>query len=680
MNRRLGISLLLLGLLSGASCAAFAQANAPLIIEPLLKQHIQSADMVADQLRHFMLQRVPPLVLPSSSKEADTQAAELRTRILSAYYHGWPQNWVNSAPKFEETGVIHAAGYTITKLRYEIVPGFYSAALLYRPEHVSGKLPAILNLVGHGYGGKAVEHDQKRCINQARQGIIALSMDWFDYGELKDPGNAHDFLGLLNLAGYEGPGLFYLEMRRGLDYLYQNADVDRSRIGVTGVSTGGLRTLLLSSLDTRVGPALEVAGTSSLTTTVEHPEYSGDDAEQHLTDMRLDPAQLVAARAPHPTLLIYNAMDECCWRSDTLKQGIYSDLKPFFALYGKPDNLQWYLNQDPGYHNYEIASREVSYKFFDSAFHLDVSSKELPETDADVRSYEDLVVGLPKDNLTILTLAQSLAGKIHHEVPAQHDAQWAQSQRSHLAEITRYRPATVAHAWPVTSAFHDKGVEAQAYRFEFSNGLTATGVLFRLSEVPEPAPTTLLVSDAGMASMRDEVGNDIDRGQRVLVLEPLFFGDNLPSDIAGREAAGAAGYSQILNSLGERPLGLEAAQVTAIVHWLSTYMDHGSPSAITGAPDSQTPAQPVRLVTTGPRSQTIGLVTVALQPELFTGFEARKSIPSLLDVIDRPLTYRDAPELMCRDLYRDFDFNILAAIAAPVPMNLSAAEPQRIFW
>jgi len=676
MIRRLQI---IFFLLSGAS-TMFAQANVSAIIGTLLKQHIQSGELVADQLRHFMLARVSPLVLPSSSKDADVQAAALRTRVLSVYYHGWPEEWVKSAPKFEAVGITRGRGYTITKLRYEIVPGFYSAGLLYRPEHVSGKIPAILNLVGHGYGGKAVEHDQKRCINQARQGIIALSLDWFGYGELAFSGNSHDFLGLLDLAGYEGPGLFYLEMRRGLDYLYEDDDVDRSRIGVTGVSTGGLRTLLLSSLDTRVGPALPVAGFSSLTTTIEHPEYPADDAEQYASDLRLDFAELLAARAPRPTQLIYNAMDDCCFRADIVKQGVYSDIQPFFALYGQPDNLLWHLNLDPGLHNYEIDNREVSYEFFVSAFHMNVSTKELPETDTDVKSYEDLVVGLPKDNLTILSLAQSVSRNIHHEVPAHHDASWARSQRSHLAEVTRYHPVTVTHAWPVVDSTHNKGVEAQTYRFEFSNGLTATGVLFRLSGVPEPTPTTVLIGDAGMASMRDEVGNDIDRGQRVLVLDPLFFGENIPLDAPNQDPTGAPGYSQILNSLGERPLGLEAAQVTAVVLWLSKNLDHGSATPIKAAPASLTTMQPVRLIATGPRSQTVGLVAAALQPELFSGFEARKSIPSLQYVFDHPLTYQDAPELMCLDLYRDFDFNILAAVAAPVPVNLSAIAPQRIFW
>src|SRR6185312_10446900 len=104
----------------------------------------------------------------------------------------------------------------IVKLRYEIVPGFESVALLYEPEHMTGKMPAILDVNGHGDGGKMVEQKQKRCINQARRGILALSIEYLDYGEMDAPGNKHDYATLLDLAGKNGIGIFYLTMRRAL--------------------------------------------------------------------------------------------------------------------------------------------------------------------------------------------------------------------------------------------------------------------------------------------------------------------------------------------------------------------------------------------------------------------------------------------------------------------------------
>ncbi len=111
----------------------------------------------------------------------------MRQHELSVIYHGWPQEWVDAKPKFEKVAEIARPGYRIVKFRYEIVPGFTSTALLYEPEHMTGKMPAILNVNGHGPGGKAVEHKQKRCINQARRGILALSLEWIGMGELSSP-------------------------------------------------------------------------------------------------------------------------------------------------------------------------------------------------------------------------------------------------------------------------------------------------------------------------------------------------------------------------------------------------------------------------------------------------------------------------------------------------------------
>lgn len=676
MNRSvsaiLGTSVLCTALLSSHFASAQATSR---IIEPLLSQHLQSSAVAADELRRFMLQQVPPLTIPATAQQWNAEAAKIRAEELSTIYHGWPKEWIDAPPKFEEIGTIERKGYRIVKLRYEVVPGMESVALLYEPEHLSTRMPAILDVNGHGEGGKAVEQKQKRCINQARRGILALSVEFIGFGELDNPGNGHDNTGLLEMTGHNGMGLFYLAMRRGLDYLYDNPHVDRSRIGITGLSGGGWQTLVLSSLDTRIGPAAAVAGFSSLTTSIEHPEYH--DFEQNAADVRqkYDYAQLDAARAPRPTLLIYNAMDDCCFRADIVKQGVYLDMQPFYDLYGKPDNLQWHQNLNPGTHNYALDSRQIAYAFFNNAFHLNASSQEEADTDAQVLPYSDTIVGgLPKGNVTILSLAQSFAKQIRHEIPADHGAAWQQSQRQLLQQVVRYTPVTLAHAWPI-SATHEKGVESMGYHFEFSNGLSATGVFFRAAEAPENAPAVILIADAGMSALMVDVGNWVNRGRRVLVLDPLFFGENTPGDAGTKDQ-----YEQLLNGTGERPLGLEAAQVNAVIPWLTMNLQHGS--ATVGSPALQAPAHitPVQILTTGLRSETVAGVAVALAPQLFSSFNARQSIPSFAYAFDHPLTYADAPELMCLDLYKDFDLNTLAAIAAPVKVDLNAKPEIRTFW
>jgi dienelactone hydrolase len=644
-------------------------------IDPLLKQPLQSQVLVDQELRQFMLKRVPALPQVSSAENWQKEADRLREHELAVIYHGWPRDWVEAKPQFEKVAEVTRPGYRIVKLRYEIVPGFTSTALLYEPEHMSGKMPAILDVNGHGAGGKAVEHKQKRCINQARRGILALSLEWLGMGELSSPENEHNQIGLLDLAGANGLGLFYLAMRRGLDYLYDDPRVDRTRIGMTGLSGGGWQTMLLSSLDSRVGAAVPVAGFSSLTTAIEHPEYAGD-AEQNAADTRAvaDYAHLMALRAPRPTLLIYNAMDDCCYRAGVVKQGVYSDIQPFFALMGSPGNLQWYENENPGTHNYQIDSREQSYRFFNKEFHLQGNVKEDADTDAEVQTAADLTVGIPGTNLTIVGLARQLAQAIHHDPPAQADAPWVEKQRQQLREVVQFAPVTVTHAWPVSET-NERGLESRGYRFEFSNGLSAPGVLLESTARTQNGGTNLLISDSGRASMLVEAGNDVNRGQRVLVFDPLFFGENIPG--TGGDLSGLA---QMVNTVGARPLGLEAAQVAAVAQWLQADAIDGTatPGARIAAPNQA--MSPLRVVTNGPRGETVALVSAAIMPELYSSIEARHAMASLGDLFTHPPEYHDAPELMCLDLYRDFDFNTLRLIAAPVRIDLAGKDPEPIFW
>jgi dienelactone hydrolase len=284
-------------------------------LKPILSHQVQPSEITEFQLRQYLMSRIPPLHVPATSAQWTAEAKRLRKHLLDdVVFHGWPKEWVEASLKTEDLGVIESGeGYRMRKLRYEIVPGFQSTAILYEPASLAGKVPAILNLNGHtGPPGKSVEYKQKRCINYARQGMLALSLEWLGFGELSQPENEHDFGAHLDLVGSNGLGLFYLAMRKGLDYLYGHPGVDRTRIGVTGLSGGGWQTIVLSSLDERVAVAIPVAGYASLGPDIVHPQDTSE-IEEDATDFRdgQDYTHLTAMRAPRPTLLIFNAEDDC---------------------------------------------------------------------------------------------------------------------------------------------------------------------------------------------------------------------------------------------------------------------------------------------------------------------------------------------------------------------------------
>src|SRR5437762_6368508 len=399
--RRLCLLFLPLPTFVFAAGYVFGQSD-PDEIGQVLGEEILAPSVAVHQVKSYILSRVAPPPTVTNAPQWTEEEKRLRQHLLQdVVFHGWPDEWVNTPPRFEDIGVIETGkGYRLRKLRYEIVPGFQSVAILYEPENMHGKVPAILNVNGHvGPSGKAVEYKQKRCINFAKRGILALNLEWFNFGELAEEGNSHWYGAHLDLVGMNALGLFLLEMRRGLDYLDDHPNVDRDRLGVTGLSGGGWQTLVLSALDERVKVTVPVAGYSSLLAKLEVREH-GDlgDLEQNSTDMLqgIDYPHLTAMIAPRPALLIHNAEDDCCFRGPIVKFLNFDAVRPIFRLYGKEGEFEWYENRDPSTHNYLLDNRERAYRFFSRHFGMPAIEREVP-AGQDLKSYDELVVGLPKD-------------------------------------------------------------------------------------------------------------------------------------------------------------------------------------------------------------------------------------------------------------------------------------------
>jgi len=625
----------------------------------VLKQPVQSPQIVTYQLQSYLKARAAPLATPASAEAWTIESRQIREHVLKdVVFHGWPEEWVNSRPHFEDLGEIPSGpGFRRRKFRYEVVPGFYTTAVLYEPRPLKGRVPAVLDLMGHfTSSGKAEGFQQTFCINQALRGMIALNLEWLNMGESNRVENDHWFAAHLDLAGLNGAGLFYLAMRRGLDFLYDDPDVDRSRIGVTGLSGGGWQTIILSSLDERVAVSIPVAGYVPLKGRAERlPEEPGD-IEQNATDLVAgqDYSTFTAMRAPGPTLLINTAEDDCCFRAPLVRPYIFDAVRPFFHLYGRDDAFEFFQETLISAHNYGPGSREQAYRFLAKHFHLAAPEQEIPAGEQ-IRNYHELAGGLPADNLTILGLAQKLAGGITRaQAPsdASEREQWRESERERLRQTVRYSPVTVKEPWLVANTNHSE-VESVSYRFEMSNGLSAAGVWLRATGAIAAAPLTIIVNDDGKKAAASEawdrvseVGGRLDRGEQVLALDLLFTGDAAPDQPRYL-------LSEMLAAAGDRPLGLEAAQLAGIAQWVRGQFE---PSRI-------------RVETTGLRSQLEALISSALNPDLFSEVASRHGVESLRYVFDKPVRYEDAPDIFCLDLYRDFDVDRLSAIAEPAKVG-----------
>ena len=114
-------------------------------------------------------------------------------------------------------------------------------------------------------------------------------------------------------------------------------------------------------------------------------------------------------------------------------------------------------------------------------------------------------------------------------------------------------------------------------------------------------------------------------------------------------------YAQILDGLGDRPLGLEADQlVIEIARWIKGRAGVGK----------------LRLKASGISSQVAATVAAALKPDFLAHVVVHSGMPSLRFVLDAPLNFQEAPDLFCLDLYKDFDLDRLAAMVAPATLTV----------
>ena len=76
-------------------------------------------------------------------------------------------------------------------------------------------------------------------------------------------------------------------------------------------------------------------------------------------------------------------------------------------------------------------------------------------------------------------------------------------------------------------------------------------------------------------------------------------------------------------------------------------------------------ATEIKVETDGIRNEVIAAVAAALDPGAFTAVTSQNGMKSLGYLLEKPVSLRDAPELFCLDLYKDFDIDLLGLLSAP---------------
>ena len=623
-----------------------AQTN---LLAPLLARNIIGPNLALAEIQSYTENRVPLMPALKSAAEWENEAARLRREALNdVIFRGEASQWRDAKSKVEWLDTIAGGpGYTIRKLRYEALPGLWIPALLYLPEKITGKVPVHLAVNGHDAVGKAAPYKQIRCINLAKRGVISLNAEWLGMGQLRSPGFAHYTMNQLDLCGSSGIAPFYLAMSRALDILLALPEADPQRVAVSGLSGGGWQTIFISALDTRVTLANPVAGYSSFRTRARNFGDLGD-SEQTPSDLAtvVDYTHLTAMLAPRGALLTYNAKDQCCFATGHALQPLLEAAQPVFKLFKADAKLRWHSNHVPGTHNFDQENREVFYRMLGDTFFpgdTKFDAKELA-VEAEVKKAEELNVPLPADNLDFNQIATRLAKDLPRGISTAlsvvPSSRLQQAQRALLGGVVHAKHYTVTAELAGAETTND--VTATHWRLKMGDAWTVPAV-----ELTQGAPrsTVILVGDVGRKGLSAEAAQLLADGHRVVAVDPFYFGE---SRIAQKDFL----FALLVAAVGDRPLGLQASQLTATARWLSTERKLG----------------PVKLISVGPRASVFSTVAAALEEKAIAGLELRNPLGSLKEIIAKNVGVNQQPELFCFGLLEQFDVPQLRALVAPRPV------------
>jgi dienelactone hydrolase len=250
-------------------------------------------------------------------------------------------------------GELRRREYSVARVYFESLPGFYVTGNLYRPEG-AGPFPAIVSPHGHWPYGRLENTDLMsgpgRAINLARQGFVVFMYDMIGYNDSRQL--THEFGGQREkLWGLSLSGLQLWNSIRSVDFLESLPGVDRDRIGATGESGGGTQTFLLAAVDPRIKVAAPVNMISL--------KMQGGCLCENPPGLRIDTnnVELAALIAPRPLLMVAATGD---WTNET-PQVEHPAMRRIYALFNAEDRVHAVQFQAP--HNYNTNSREAMYSW-----------------------------------------------------------------------------------------------------------------------------------------------------------------------------------------------------------------------------------------------------------------------------------------------------------------------------
>lgn len=272
-------------------------------------------------------------------------------------------------PKVETITAEDCGGYIREKVVMRAVDDLGVPAYLLRPSRTRERRPAILAIHGHGPGkcvpvgmtppgcdaSDPADPQRDYALQAVQQGMIVLAPDLRGFGELmlddefsRRQGNSCTQLACRALqTGRTLLGMRIADLMQFIDWLEARDDVHPGHICATGHSGGGMATLFLAAVDTRVA----VAVPSGSFCTFRHGILSIHHCPcNYVPDLSVyaemhDVAGLVA---PRPMLIIAGRDDDIFPLEGV--RAAYAELEKIYAAAGAKQAVELYIGE--GGHRY----------------------------------------------------------------------------------------------------------------------------------------------------------------------------------------------------------------------------------------------------------------------------------------------------------------------------------------
>ena len=224
------------------------------------------------------------------------------------------------------------------------------------------RLPTIVCFMGHGKVSQLLTEERSyqhaAAARFAQAGYLVYVMENVGMGPEQD--KHKDLDRLLRLDGHSWYGLLFAHQRMLLDRVFADRRVDGKRVGVAGVSTGGLLALSAIALEPRLAAASVqgIFGSMRVSFIQDRDRHCGCGAIPGLLP-DFDLPDLAVLAAPRP-LHISNTRDDTFTPEEARR--CVALIRPVYAKLGGPAPL---FTSPPGGHEFAV---EPALEFFASVF------------------------------------------------------------------------------------------------------------------------------------------------------------------------------------------------------------------------------------------------------------------------------------------------------------------------